>query len=315
MGEYLSGRQQIHTDFEAGMYESSIFPSLTTDVRNKKNDNRRRRTARPLGVFPPPKDPYLCSPERAGHQRSAASGILLYLKTVTMSRRNKLEKFAELLTFPNVYENFDPTDPQLIGLNGAEMELRGNWAIEHFDNERPIVLELACGRGEYTLGLARRYPDRNFIGVDIKGARIWKGARTALRENLANAAFLRTRIEQIAAFFAPGEVAEIWITFPDPFLRKSKANRRLTAPRFLAAYRKILQPGGLIHLKTDEPNLYDFTLQVLAEMEGAHLLYHEDNIYRRPLPTPELEIKTYYERMHLQEGKSIKYIQFQLGDL
>ena len=125
-----------------------------------------------------------------------------------MSKRNKLEKFAELLTFPNVYENFNPTDPQLIGLNGAEVDLRGSWAVEHFGNDRPIVLELACGRGEYTLGLARRYPDRNFIGVDIKGARIWKGARTALRENLVNAAFLRTRIEQIAAFFAPGALAE-----------------------------------------------------------------------------------------------------------
>jgi len=229
-----------------------------------------------------------------------------------MSRRNKLEKFAELLSFPNVYECFDPTDPQLIGLHGTEVDLRGEWAEKHFQNGRPIVLELACGRGEYTLGMARRFLERNFIGVDVKGARIWKGARIALGEGLVNAAFLRTRIEQIAAFFAPGEVAEIWITFPDPFLRKSKANRRLTSPRFLAEYRKILRPEGLIHLKTDEPNLYAYTLDVLADADAAELLYHDDNIYAKPLPLPELEIKTYYERLHLQKGKTIKYVQFRL---
>lgn len=229
-----------------------------------------------------------------------------------MSRRNKLEKFAELLTFPNVYECFDPTHPRLIGLHGQEADLRGRWAGRHFQNDRPVVLELACGRGEYTLGLARRYPERNFIGVDIKGARIWKGARIALQEELKNAAFLRTRIEQIAAFFACGEISEIWITFPDPFLRSSKANRRLTSPRFLAEYRKILRPDGLIHLKTDEPNLYEYTLEVLSGTERAAILYHDDDIYGQALPAPELEIKTYYERMHLQAGKTIKYIQFRL---
>ncbi len=229
-----------------------------------------------------------------------------------MSRRNKLEKFAELLIFPNVYECFDPTDPHLIGLHGEKADLRGQWAAQHFQNDRPIVLELACGRGEYTLGLARRCPERNFIGVDIKGARIWKGARIALQEELKNAAFLRIRIEQIAAFFAPGEVSEIWITFPDPFLRKSKANRRLTSPPFLGEYRKILRPEGRIHLKTDAPNLYEYTLQVLSDTEAATMLYHDDDIYRRALPVSGLEIKTYYERMHLQEGKTIKYVQFSL---
>jgi tRNA (guanine-N7-)-methyltransferase len=227
-----------------------------------------------------------------------------------MSKRNKLQKFAELLTFPNVYENYNPKEPQLVGLHGEEVDLKGKWRSEHFKNERPITLELACGRGEYTLDLARRYPDQNFIGVDVKGARIWKGARIALREKLDNVAFLRTRIEQIALFFDPGEVDEIWITFPDPFLRKSKANRRLTAPNFLKAYRQILKPGGLVHLKTDEPNLYAFTLEVLSEDPQVKILYQDEDIYAKELPFPELETKTYYEKMHLAEGKKIKYVRF-----
>lgn len=230
-----------------------------------------------------------------------------------MSKRNKLQKFAELLTFPNVYENFNPLEPQLYGLNGEPVDRKGGWASWHFGNDQPITLELACGRGEYTLGLARQNPHRNFIGLDVKGARIWKGAGAALEEGLSNAAFLRTRIEQIALFFDPGEVSEIWITFPDPFLRKSRANRRLTAPRFLREYKKVLAPGGLIHLKTDEPNLYDFTQEVLAEYPGAEILYQDEDIYAKPLPLPELELKTFYEQIHLQEGKAIKYVRFRLN--
>ncbi len=230
-----------------------------------------------------------------------------------MSKRNKLQKFAELLTFPNVYENFNPKAPQLHGLNGAPVSLKGEWCSKHFHNDNPIVLELACGRGEYTLEMGRSSANRNFIGVDIKGARIWKGAGIALEEELENVAFLRTRIEQLDLFFAPGEVSEIWITFPDPFLQKSKANRRLTAPRFLDAYKTLLREDGLVHLKTDEPNLYTFTLEVLQEYPGAHTLYHCDDIYALPeLPMPELEIKTYYERMHLEAQKAIKYIRFRL---
>jgi tRNA (guanine-N7-)-methyltransferase len=229
-----------------------------------------------------------------------------------MSKRNKLQKFAELLTLPNVYENFSFEAPQLIGQNGQETDMRGKWATKHFSNDHPITLELACGRGEYTLGLARRFPQRNFIGVDVKGARIWQGARIALDEELSNAAFLRTRIELISQFFNPGEIDEIWITFPDPFLRKSKANRRLTAQRFLDLYQKILKPGGLVHLKTDEPNLYAFTLEVLASQSDYTLLYEDDDIYSSTLPMEELEIKTYYERMHLEAGKTIKYVRFQL---
>ncbi|KGE88623.1 MAG: tRNA (guanosine(46)-N7)-methyltransferase TrmB [Phaeodactylibacter xiamenensis] len=230
-----------------------------------------------------------------------------------MSKRNKLQKFTELLTFPNVYENFNPKEPQLHGLKGAPVSLKGEWCTKHFHNDNPIVVELACGRGEYTLGMGRISPNRNFIGVDIKGARIWKGAGIALEEELDNVAFLRTRIEQLHLFFEPGEISEIWITFPDPFLQKSKANRRLTAPRFLDVYKKLLRKDGLIHLKTDEPNLYEFTLETLQEYEGAQVLYHSDDIYSlEELPMPELEIKTYYERMHLAAQKTIKYIRFRL---
>ncbi len=231
-----------------------------------------------------------------------------------MSRRNKLQKFAEVLSFPNVFENFDPKNPQLVGKDGQPVELKGRWAAAVFGNDHPLTLELACGRGEYTLGLARRFPRRNFIGVDIKGARIWKGAKTALNEGLANAAFLRTRIEQIDLFFAPAEVDEIWITFPDPFLKKSKANRRLTSPVFLERYRRILRPGGLVHLKTDEPRLYEFSLEVLGTQPDVEILFHHDDIYAHPLPFPELELKTYYEAMHLEADKTIKYIRFRLGE-
>jgi len=227
-----------------------------------------------------------------------------------MSRRNKLQKFAEMLAFPNVYENFSFQDPVLTGLDGEPVDLKGHWNERHFLAGRPITLELACGGGEYTLGLARMYPGRHFIGVDIKGARIWKGACIALAEHLSNAAFLRTRIELIHHFFGPGEIDEIWITFPDPFL--DSPNRRLTAPVFLNTYQKILRPGGLIHLKTDDPTLYEYTLKVLGARPDFRLLYHDDDIYARPLPLEELELKTKYEQMHLAEGKRIKYVQFQM---
>ena len=230
-----------------------------------------------------------------------------------MPGRNKLQKFAENLSFPNVYESFDPAQPQLTGLNGEQVDLRGKWAQQHFGNDRPITLELACGRGEYTLDLARQYPDRNFIGVDVKGARIWKGAKIALAEGLDNAAFLRTRIEVISHFFAPGEVAEIWITFPDPFLKKGKENRRLTAPEFLKQYRKILRPGGPIHLKTDSRELYDWTLEQFAHQPQVDIIYHDDDIYAKPLPLPELATETYYERMHKALGKTITYVRFELS--
>ncbi len=230
-----------------------------------------------------------------------------------MSRRNKLQKFAEILEFPNVYENYDTRRPELTGVGGKPADLKGRWAETHFGNAFPITLELACGRGEYSLGLSRLYPERNFIGVDVKGARIWRGAKTALEEGLSNVAFLRARIELIETFFAAQEIQEIWITFPDPFPQNGKVNRRLTSPRFLERYRRLLAPGGLIHLKTDDPGLFVYTAEVVSATPGAKIQLQEDGIYSlNTLPLPELEIKTYYERMHLRAGKAIKYLQFSL---
>lgn len=229
-----------------------------------------------------------------------------------MSRRNKLKKFADILDFPNVYENFDFTKPVLTGTGNIDFDAKGNWNAKHFKNDNPITLELACGRGEYTIGLAKRYPDRNFIGVDIKGARIWQGATLAMEQNIDNVAFVRTQIEQIAEFFASGEVAEIWITFPDPFLKDSKSNRRLTSPQLLPVYQKILAPGGIVQLKTDSTELYEFTLETLSEQNTYTLIYNNDDIYASELVMPELELKTYYEGLHLKKGKTIKFIRMQL---
>ena len=227
-----------------------------------------------------------------------------------MGKKNKLKKFSEVLTYPNVYQNFDPKYPRLVLGEDIEVDFKEKWATEHFKNNHPITLELACGRGEYTVALAKAYPDRNFIGVDVKGARIWQGASQALEQNLGNAAFLRTRIEQINLFVGTDEVNEIWITFPDPFLRESKDRKRLTSSKFLNLYKHILKKGGILHLKTDSPVLYDFTLETLRQYEGAHILYNNDDIYSSPLAYPELEFKTYYERSHLEAEKTIKYIRF-----
>lgn len=227
-----------------------------------------------------------------------------------MATRNKLQKFSEILAMPHVFECFDFMEPELTGQNGKIVDLRGRWANDHFGNDHPVVLELACGRGEYTVDLARQYPDRNFIGVDVKGARIWKGATIAQNEGLANAAFLRTRIEAIQHFFAPGEISEIWITFPDPFLKKGKQNRRLTSAYFLKRYVEILAPGGVVHLKTDSRELYDWTLETFADQPAVELEYYDNDIYAKPLPIPELAIETYYEKMHKDLGKTITYLRF-----
>lgn len=192
------------------------------------------------------------------------------------------------------------------------VDLKGNWSKTHFQNDNPITLELACGGGEYTVGLARNFPDRNFIGVDVKGNRLWKGAKTAMEEGLNNVAFLRTRIEIIEHFFALDEVSEIWITFPDPFPRASKVNRRLSSPLFLEKYRKLLKPGGLVHLKHDDSDFYQFTLDTIAEDERNTLLFNSADIYAAPLPYPELGIQTLYESFHLAAGKTIKYVRFRI---
>ena len=227
-----------------------------------------------------------------------------------MSKRNKLHRFAEILSFANVYENFTPRTGDLLGKDGEPTNLKGAWSAQHFQNDKPITLELACGKGHYTLGLARLYPERNFIGVDIKGARIWRGAKTALEDGLDNVAFLRTRIEQISHFFEVDEVDEIWITFPDPFL--SKENRRMTAPRFLTSFAQILRPEGIINIKTDSPDFYEFSLETLTASEHFNIEYQDDDIYAKALPMPELDIKTEYEGKHLAIGRTIKYIKARL---
>lgn len=230
-----------------------------------------------------------------------------------MARKNKLRKFAEVLSFPNVYECYNVQEAQLVSAGMIPVDLKGKWAEFHFKNDFPITLELACGGGEYTVGLARNFPNRNFIGVDIKGNRLWKGAKTALEEGLNNAAFLRTRIEIIEQFFAPGEISEIWITFPDPYPRSSKENRRLTSAFFLEKYRYILQPGGLLHLKHDDPDFYQFTLDTIAADSRNKLVFNNSDIYDSTLLFPELGIQTLYESFHLAAGKTIKYIRFQIS--
>ncbi len=231
-----------------------------------------------------------------------------------MTRRNKLLKFTENLTFPNLYQSFTYGSEVLTGYQGAEKVLAGKWATEHFKNDQPITLELACGRGEYCIGLAERYPERNFIGVDIKGARLWRGAVNCLEKDLTNVAFLRTKIESLGLFFKPEEIAEIWITFPDPFLKDSKYNRRLTSPNFLKTYKSLLQKGGKINLKTDSAPFFEHTLEVIGE--GKHeILIKSHNIYEGDLPHPDLDILTFYERMHLKDERIIQFVQYGLSDL
>lgn len=225
-----------------------------------------------------------------------------------MGRKSKLKRFAEVATFPNVFEIIPGEESFLTSQEGINLDLRGQWAKSHFHNDHPIILELACGKGDYTIALAHDHPAYNFIGVDIKGARIWKGARTALSSAMNNVAFLRTRIEFIDRFFTPAEVDSIWITFPDPF--EGKITRRLTSVPFIERYRHILRPGGLIHLKTDSDLLYDFTLDVIHTTPGCQVMYANPNIYGSPVAFPELHHKTYYEIKHLGAGRTIKYIRF-----
>jgi tRNA (guanine-N7-)-methyltransferase len=211
--------------------------------------------------------------------------------------QKKLQRFADIKEFANVLEY-----PQ---------DIAGKWH-EFFHNNNPVVLELACGKGEYTVGLARLHKEGNYIGVDIKGNRIWRGAKTALDEGLNNAAFLRTRIEQLGDYFLHGEVDEIWITFPDPQLRASKQKKRLTHPRFLRIYQRILKANGIVHLKTDSPNLYNFTKQVV-ELYNLQLMVDNDNVYAGENITPELNIQTHYEKMDIAKSNTIYYLQFAIN--
>lgn len=222
----------------------------------------------------------------------------------------KLRKFADVATFPNVFQSPKARKPVLKDHRGEVVVMKGRW-YEHFGNPNPIVLELACGRGEYTVALARKHPDKNFIGIDVKGARIWKGAKQALEEGLANVAFVRVQIDHLQEVFNKDEVSEIWITFPDPYIKKSKWKKRLTSSRFIDVYRHVLRHDGIIHLKTDSELLFEFTLQVVSE-GGHRLLDRVEDVWALD-PVPEdLAIKTYYEQMHLKEGKRIRYVRFRL---
>lgn len=192
-----------------------------------------------------------------------------------------------------------------------DYKLKGAWKQKFFKNDNPIVLELGCGKGEYTLGMARRYPDKNFLGIDIKGARMWRGAREANELNITNAGFLRTRIELIESFFAGNEIAEIWITFPDPQIKKRRNKKRLTGSRFLNSYRKFLEPGGLIHLKTDSTELYHYTNKLLKHNNITPQISNPD-LYSSELSEDVLLIKTHYEKLFLDEGKQITYTRFSI---
>ena len=208
--------------------------------------------------------------------------------------QKKLQRFADLKTFANVLEYPEG--------------MKGKWRA-FFKNTNPLVLELACGRGEYTVGMAQLFPEQNFIGVDVKGNRMYIGAKKCLTENISNASFLRTQIEKLADYFAPGEVDEIWITFPDPQLRTSKAKTRLTHPRFLRLYQQILKSGGLLHLKTDSPDLYRFT-KLVANLYRLTIVEDSDNVYAEPTVKEELKIKTHYESLDIAQSKKIHYLKF-----
>ena len=225
---------------------------------------------------------------------------------------HKLERFAENLTFPNLFQ----VSYEMLKEQG--FALRGRWN-SFFANDNSITLELGCGKGDYTVALARIHPDRNYIGVDIKGARMWRGAKTSNEEQMHNVAFLRTRIELIEQFFAPEEVSEIWITFPDP--QPKKEMKRLTSERFLSYYKHLLRPGAPIHLKTDSQELHDYTLNEVIPAGGYRVEYATQDLYATPAADhpeiPSLQeaqmTQTFYERMFLAEGKPITYLKFYLS--
>jgi tRNA (guanine-N7-)-methyltransferase len=225
--------------------------------------------------------------------------------------KKKLLHFAEITTFHNVVEHCQTSST--IGNN----LMKGNWHREYFKNNNPIVLELGCGKGEYTIGLAKKNPNKNFIGVDLKGNRIWCGAKTALEENINNVAFVRTRIENIATVFEKNEVSEIWITFPDPQPQKTRIRKRLTNSLFLNKYKQILNSDGIIHLKTDSAPLYEYTLEVIDEEKHTLLIKTNDLYSDEIIDTKEFHeaqaIKTYYEKLFSDKGFKICYLQFKLN--
>ncbi len=228
--------------------------------------------------------------------------------------KGKLEKFAEVSTFSNVFEL-----PYLH--KSDDFQLKGKWREEYFKNNNPLVLELGCGKGEYTVGLAEKFPEKNFIGIDIKGARLWSGAKHALENKMSNVAFVRTRIDHIEKVFAENEVDEIWITFPDPQPQKTRERKRLTSPVFLKRYAKILKPEGVINLKTDNFPLYEYSKSVAQEL-NLQILAATDDLYGSIENATDkfitanselLQIKTYYETMFLEQGLKINYLSFKIS--
>lgn len=215
--------------------------------------------------------------------------------------KGKLAKFADMAGYPHVFEY-----PFSVAEN-IPFEMKGNWHRDFFHNNNPIVLELGCGRGEYTVGLARLFPDKNFIGVDIKGARMWSGATESLNAGMTNVAFLRTNIEIIDRFFAPGEVSEIWLTFSDPQMKK--ATKRLTSTYFMNRYRRFLSDGGLIHLKTDSNFMFTYTKYMVGH-NHLPVEFETDDLYHSGLVDEILGIRTYYEQQWLDRGLNIKYMKF-----
>jgi tRNA (guanine-N7-)-methyltransferase len=217
--------------------------------------------------------------------------------------KDKLRKFEENKLFKHLFQ------PSTVDMrNFDNPEFKGRWN-EKFGNSNPVILELGCGKGEYTVTMSRKYPDKNFIGIDIKGARLWRGAKTVAEENIPNAAFLRIRIEFIDSFFAPNEIDEIWITFPDPQINRPR--KRLTSPLFLDRYRKFLKTGGFIHLKTDSKMLYDYTLSVINDNKLTLLSSYTDIATQKP-DDELLSIKTFYENQYSSKGIPITYLNFLL---
>ncbi len=215
--------------------------------------------------------------------------------------KNKLTKFAEMATYKNVFEyTFQK-------LQDTPFPLKGKWGKEYFKNDNPIVLELGCGKGEYTVGLARVNVDKNFIGMDIKGARMWSGASDATVNKLENVAFVRTHIEMIGHFFDAQEVSEIWITFPDPQMKK--VNKRLTSTRFMKKYSELLKDNGIIHLKTDSNFLYTYT-KAMIEENKLEVLFDTNDLYNSEIESEVLSIQTFYEKQWLKRGLDIKYLKF-----
>lgn len=223
-----------------------------------------------------------------------------------MGSKNKLRRFKDNETFSNVIQ---PSREEVVN---KTFKYKGHWNDLYFKNNKPIIVELGCGKGEYTVGLAKKYKDKNFIGIDIKGARFWLGAKTALEQKMNNVGFLRTQIELVAEVFGKNEISEIWITFPDPQIKYKRTKHRMTNPEFLDKYKHILKQDGLIHLKTDSEYMHGYTLGILEGLNHDILYSHHDIYVNHEAPEDVIDIQTFYEKQYLEKGKAITYLNFKL---